>query len=97
MQGLLLSRQGLCKETKIHKSEYVQWLLIKIEPQYQEFAVGIGSTTNVQVPPSFFGIHVHVTLKYAVTQKQAEPHRTYTILWESLARQNYSPVLPVFE
>lgn len=75
----------------------MQGSLIKIEPQYQEFAVGIGSSTNVQVPPSFFAIPPRVTLKRTVAQKQAELRRPHTICWESPARQNYSPVLPAFE
>lgn len=46
----------------------MQGLLIKIEPKYQEFAVGIGSTTNVQVPPSFAEIHPLVMLKHSCTK-----------------------------
>lgn len=88
MEGLLLSRQGLSKETKIHKSKYVQELPFKIEPQYQQFAVGFGSTTNVQAAPSFFEIHAQVTLKHAVAQKQAGLRRPRTICWESLERKN---------
>lgn len=75
----------------------MQGLLINTEPKNQEFAVTIGCTTSVQIPLSFFEIHAHVMLKLTVTQKQAELCRPHTMRWGSLARQNYSPVLPAFE
>lgn len=82
MQGLLLSRQGLNKETKIHKSKYNQGSHINIEPQYQGFAVGLGCPTNVQIPPLSFEIYALVMLKHAVTEKQADLTQYPEDVWQ---------------